>query len=83
LTSINNQKTGPVKGGAGFRYWREKSAYLGVLPFLIFTGIFLVYRTWSVVTGAFEDQSGKFDTSKISELLSSYSVRIAFFNSLD
>jgi putative spermidine/putrescine transport system permease protein len=43
----------------------------------------LLYPTWSVVTGAFEDQSGKFDTSKISELLSSNSVKIAFLNSLE
>lgn len=82
-----NQKqlleTGSVTHRAGFRYLKDKTAYLGIIPFLIFTGVFLLYPTWSVITGAFENTEGKFDTKLIGELISSQSVKIAFMNSLE
>ena len=78
-----NQGTGTANGGTGSRYWRKRSAYLGVFPFFIFTGIFLIYPTWSVITGAFKNEAGEFDTAKISELYASPIVREAFGNSLE
>lgn len=83
MTKAQLPETGPVKRGAGSRYLKDKTSYLGVVPFLIFTGIFLIYPTWSVVTGAFQNPQGEFDTAKLSELLNSQTVRIAFFNSLE
>lgn len=77
------QRTGTASGGTGSRYWRSRSPYLGVLPFFIFTGIFLLYPTYSVITGAFQDEKGQFDISKVKELLASPVVRHAFSNSLE
>ena len=76
------QGTGTTSG-AGSRYWRKQSKYLGVLPFLVFTSIFLLYPTYSVLTGAFTDAKGKFDVTKVKELLASPIVRGAFQNSLE
>ncbi|MEN9735732.1 MAG: hypothetical protein RL129_442 [Actinomycetota bacterium] len=76
------QGTGTTSG-AGSRYWRKQSKYLGVLPFFAFTSIFLLYPTYSVLTGAFTDANGKFDVTKVQELITSPIVRGAFQNSLE
>lgn len=83
MTSNQYQGTGTANGGAGSRYWRSKSAYLGVLPFFTFTGLFLLYPTWNVISGAFQNQEGKFDLTKVNELINSPVVRHAFANSLE
>jgi putative spermidine/putrescine transport system permease protein len=46
---------GPATRGAG----RRLTAYLGVLPFLVFVAVFLVWPTWIVVSGAFTDLNGQ------------------------
>ena len=83
MTQVQNQGTGTTKSGTGSRYWRKHGAYFGVMPFFIFTGIFLIYPTWSVATGAFKNDKGAFDTAKIHELLASKAVHKAFQNSLE
>ena len=83
MANSQYQGTGTTKGGAGSRYWRKRSAYLGVLPFFAFTSVFLLYPTYSVVTGAFKNEEGKTNTAKITELLNSPIVRKAFSNSLE
>ena len=83
MTNKLYRNTGSTKGGAGIRYLRSKTAYIGILPFLIFSGVFLLYPTWSVVTGAFQNEAGVYDTAKIYELINSQTVHIAFFNSLE
>ena len=83
MTKVQNQGTGTTKSGTGSRYWRKHGAYFGVIPFFIFTGIFLIYPTWSVITGAFKNDKGAFDTAKIHELLVSKAVHKAFQNSLE
>ncbi len=77
------QGAGSTKSGAGSRYWRKRSAYLGVIPFFAFTSIFLLYPTYSVVTGAFRSEDGKLNPGKITELLNEPAVRNAFANSLE
>lgn len=77
------QGAGSTKSGAGSRYWRKRSAYLGVIPFFAFTSIFLLYPTYSVVTGAFRSEDGKYNPGKIAELLKEPAVRNAFSNSLE
>lgn len=83
MTKNNYRNTGSTKSGAGIRYWRGKTAYLGIFPFLVYSGVFLLYPTWSVVTGAFQNAEGKFDTQKIHELINSKTTYIAFMNSLE
>ena len=83
MTQIQDLRTGPANGRTGSRYWRNKSAYLGVLPFLLFSGLFLLYPTWNVVSGAFQDANGKFGTQAIREVFNSPIARHAFATSLE
>lgn len=82
MTRLQYKGTDPANGRIGSRYWRKKSPYLGVLPFLIFSGLFLLYPTWNVISGAFEDKVGKFSTAAIKAVVSSPIARHAFFNSV-
>lgn len=77
------KRTGSTISGTGSRYWRSKSAYLGVVPFLIFTGVFLIYPTASVVNGSFRNAEGVYNPGKIKELYLSPIYRNAFSNSLE
>lgn len=77
------KRTGSTASGTGSRYWRSKSAYLGVIPFLIFTGVFLIYPTASVVNGSFRNAEGVYNPGKIKELYLSPIYRNAFSNSLE
>ena len=83
MTQIQSKRTGSANGRTGSRYWQNKSAYLGVLPFLLFSGLFLVYPTWNVVAGAFKDNFGKFSTTVLLEVFNSSIARKAFANSLE
>lgn len=83
MSNNQYQGTGSATSGTGSRYWRSKSSYLGVIPFFIFTGIFLIFPTWNVISGAFKNEKNEFDTSKITELLASPIVRKAFYNSME
>jgi putative spermidine/putrescine transport system permease protein len=83
MANVQNQGTGTAKRSTGSRYLRKNAAYLGVIPFLIFTGIFLLYPTFNVVKGAFEDSSGKSNPGKIAELFNDPIVRSAFGNSIE
>ena len=83
MTQIQSKRTGSASGRTGSRYWQNKSADLGVLPFLLFSGLFLVYPTWNVVAGAFKDNYGKFSTTVLLEVFNSSIARKAFANSLE
>jgi putative spermidine/putrescine transport system permease protein len=83
MANVQYQGTGTAKRSTGSRYLRKNAAYLGVIPFLIFTGIFLLYPTFNVVKGAFEDSSGKSNPGKITELFNDPIVRSAFGNSIE
>jgi len=83
LTQLQYKGTGSANGRTGSRYWRGKSAYLGVVPFLLVSGIFLLYPTWNVASGAFQDKHGKFSTSVLKEVFNSKVARHAFANSLE
>ncbi len=83
MANVQYQGTGTAKRSTGSRYWRKRSAYLGVIPFFAFTGVFLLYPTYSVVTGAFDDESGKYNPGKIAELFNDPIVRSAFGNSIE
>ena len=83
MTQLQYKGTGSANGRTGSRYWRGKSAYLGVVPFLLVSGIFLLYPTWTVASGAFQDKHGKFSTSVLKEVFNSKVARHAFANSLE
>ena len=83
MTQLQYKGTGSANGRTGSRYWRSKSAYLGVIPFLIVSGLFLLYPTWNVASGAFQDNYGKFSTSVLKEVFNSKVARHAFANSLE
>lgn len=83
MAEMQNRETGSVKSGTGLRHLRNQSSYLGVIPFFLFAGVFLLYPTFSVVTGAFRSDDGKFNPGKVTELLNTIAVRNAFNNSLE
>lgn len=83
MNKVQNQGTGTTQSSTGSRYWRKRTSYLGVIPFLVFTGIFLIFPTYSVVIGAFQNAENKFDLTKVKELLTSPIVRGAFSNTLE
>lgn len=83
MAKVQYKGTGSAKGGTGSRYWGKKSAYLGVIPFFAFTSIFLLFPTYSVVTGAFRSDDGKYNPGKVTELFNTVAVRNAFKNSLE
>ena len=82
MANVSNQNTGSATSRTGIRSWRKCRSYFGVIPFLFFTGIFLLYPTWNVMSGAFFNDKNKFDTAKIHEVFSSSIVRHAFKNSM-
>ena len=82
MTQLQYNGTGSASGGTGSRYWRSKSAYLGVLPFLLFSGLFLLYPTWNVISGAVKDNN-KFSSTVLMEVFNSPVARHAFANSLE
>ena len=83
MTQLQYKGTGSASGGTGSRYWRSKSAYLGVIPFLIVSGLFLLYPTWNVASGAFQDNYCKFSLKVLKDVFNSGVSRHAFANSLE
>lgn len=82
MTQVTNPRAGTATSSAGSRHWRSKSAYLGVLPFLVFSGLFLLYPTYNVILGAFKDNEDNFSVSALTEAFNSSITRHAFKNSL-
>ncbi|MEI9906941.1 MAG: hypothetical protein WDO06_02670 [Actinomycetota bacterium] len=82
MSHISEPGAGSAIGRAGSRYWRGKTSYLGALPFILFSGLFLLYPTYNVISGAFKNQQNKFSLSVINETLHSPITMGAFRNSL-
>lgn len=83
MSQTIDPRTGSAPRSAGSRRWRGQTAYLGVLPFLVFSGVFLLYPTYNVISGAFKDQGNKFSTVALNEALHSSITLGAFRNSLE
>lgn len=75
-------EAGPIKNRAGYRFFRSKSAYLGILPFIFLTGVFLLYPTYSVIVGAFHDDQNRFTTKILVEVFQNSATKDAFKNSV-
>jgi putative spermidine/putrescine transport system permease protein len=50
---------------------------------MLLTSLFLIYPTWNVVSGAFQDQSGKYNLDALRGVINSPIARGAFGNSLE
>ena len=71
--------TGPAtRRGAG----RRLTAYLGVVPFLAFVTVFLLWPTYIVVTGAFQDDQGRPTLSNVQAVLSGSAYLDSFVQSI-
>lgn len=66
---VQESGTGSALRGAGSRYLRGKTAYLGVLPFSLLILLFLIWPTYSVVIGAFKDTEGAFTLSIVKSVI--------------
>lgn len=83
LQSVKNiSVTGPRKG-IGYRGLKNKISYVGALPFLALTAIFLVYPTIYVILGAFKDLDGKISTSVLTKTFFDEATRNSFGNTLE
>ncbi len=72
--------TGPARTrGAGRRRF---GAYLGVVPFLAFVTVFLLWPTYIVVTGAFQDDQGQPTLSNITAVLGGSAYLDSFVQSI-
>jgi putative spermidine/putrescine transport system permease protein len=69
----------PARRGAG----RRLTAYLGVLPFLAYVAVFLLWPTYIVLVGAFQDGSGRPTTANISEVTTGANYLGAFRMSIE
>ncbi|MEU9133472.1 ABC transporter permease subunit [Kitasatospora sp. NPDC048540] len=56
--------------------------YLGVLPFLAYVGVFLIYPTLVVIVGAFQDDAGQPSTANVTALTEGVYLK-AFTRSLE
>jgi len=68
--------------GAGSRFWRNKRDYLGVLPFLLLSGLFLLWPTFNVVYGAFFSDEGNFSLDYVLNTIKDDAFKIPFIHSL-
>jgi putative spermidine/putrescine transport system permease protein len=68
--------------GAGSRFWRNKRDYLGVLPFFLLAGLFLIWPTINVVYGAFFSDEGKFSLDYVTNTIKDDAFKIPFIHSL-
>jgi putative spermidine/putrescine transport system permease protein len=68
--------------GTGSRFWRNKRDYLGVLPFLFLSGLFLLWPTLNVVYGAFFSDEGNFSLDYVLNTIKDDAFKIPFIHSL-
>jgi putative spermidine/putrescine transport system permease protein len=85
VTHVETMTTeaGPASRGAGLRWLRRITPYLGVIPFGVFVTLFLLWPTYIVITGAFEGADGGFDTSAVREVITDESHLTAFQKSIE
>lgn len=70
------------QSGTGSRFWRNKRDYLGVLPFLFLSGLFLLWPTFNVVYGAFFSDEGNFSLDYVLNTIKDDAFKIPFIHSL-
>jgi putative spermidine/putrescine transport system permease protein len=78
--SAETAPAGPVPRHGTRRRW---TAYLGVLPFLAYASVFLLWPTYIVVVGAFQDTSGRPTTASIKAVTTGSNYLDAFLESIE
>lgn len=68
--------------GTGSRFWRNQRDYLGVLPFFLLTGLFLLWPTVNVIYGAFFSDEGNFSLDYILNTIKDEGFYRPFIHSL-
>jgi putative spermidine/putrescine transport system permease protein len=74
----------------GSQFWRSKKDYVGVIPFFILTGLFLVLPTINVIYGAFFSDDGRFSLDYVINTIQDeahqtpfkHTLQVAFWTSI-
>jgi putative spermidine/putrescine transport system permease protein len=84
MTRVTTQPTGavPANSGAGRRWARRATPYLGVLPFTVFVILFLLWPTYIVITGSLQGKDGSFSTEAITTVFTDETHLAAFQRSI-
>jgi len=85
VTPTPTPASGPARaaaGGSGGRRLGRAVPYLGVVPFLGYVTLFLLWPTYIVVTGAFQDDAGAPTTRNVAAVLSGGEYVDAFVRSI-
>ena len=82
MTSSLKVEAGSRKG-TGSRFLRVNKSYLGTVPFLALTSLFLIYPTIYVIIGAFRDLNGKPSLQVLKKTFSDVSTKRAFKNTFE
>jgi putative spermidine/putrescine transport system permease protein len=77
------QRAGSTPRGAGPRRMRRLMPYVGVLPFLAYVTVFLLWPTYIVLAGAFQDASGRPSLENITAVTGSSAHLDAFVRSIE
>jgi putative spermidine/putrescine transport system permease protein len=86
---VEAAEAGPTQGGAGTPVRRAGGGrrrfapYLGVLPFLAFVAVFLLWPTYIVVVGAFQDDDGRPTMSNVTTVTGGEAFIDAFVRSIE
>jgi putative spermidine/putrescine transport system permease protein len=73
------REAGSAPRGAG----RRLAPYLGVLPFLVYVAVFLLWPTYIVLTGAFQDAAGRPTLDNVTAVTGGRSYLDAFVRSIE
>jgi putative spermidine/putrescine transport system permease protein len=82
-TTAGTSATSGVPAAVPVRRTRRLGAYLGLVPFFAFIGVFLLLPTTIVALGAFQDAAGNLTTSNIEVVVSSPLYAEAFVRSIE
>ena len=69
--------------GAGLRRVRRLTPYLGVTPFLAYVAVFLLWPTYIVLTGAFQDNAGRPSLENVTTIATGEEYLSAFVRSIE
>ncbi|NLU74392.1 ABC transporter permease subunit [Streptomyces sp. HNM0575] len=77
------QRAGPLARGAVTRRPRKLVPYLGALPFLCYVAVFLLWPTYIVVVGAFQDAGGRPSLENVTKIVADGEYVSAFARSIE
>lgn len=82
-TPAQPQGAGSASREAGPRRMRRVMPYLGVLPFLVYIAVFLLWPTYIVVAGAFQDAGGRPTMANVTAVTHGGEYLTAFVHSIE